>query len=86
MACQHLDQIDPDIAPVSRNCDACVASGDRWVHLRMCMTCGHVGCCDSSVNRHATAHVAESSHPIVRSVEPGEHWQWCYLDEEIVAG
>ncbi len=57
--------------------------GDDWVHLRMCMSCGHVGCCDSSKNRHATAHARSSGHPIAASIEPGEAWRWCYLDETI---
>ena len=62
-------------------CEECLKSGDAWVHLRLCMTCGHVGCCDSSPNRHATAHFHATSHPVVRSFEPGETWGWCYEDE-----
>jgi uncharacterized UBP type Zn finger protein len=82
--CEHLDQIavvepPPEIA----GCEDCLAIGGRWVHLRMCQTCGHIGCCDSSPNRHATAHNASSGHPIVRSVEPGEEWSWCYVDEVV---
>jgi uncharacterized UBP type Zn finger protein len=61
-----------------------VATGERWVHLRMCLTCGLVGCCDSSPNHHASAHHASTGHPIARSVEPGESWRWCYVDEELV--
>jgi uncharacterized UBP type Zn finger protein len=61
-------------------CEECLKSGDRWVHLRICMECGHVGCCDSSPNRHATAHFHAEGHPIVRSFEPGERWAWCYVD------
>jgi uncharacterized UBP type Zn finger protein len=83
VTCTHLGEIK-DVAPASRVCDQCVAMGSRWVHLRMCLTCGQVGCCDSSPNRHATAHFHESSHPLARSVEPGESWRWCYVDEEIV--
>lgn len=83
MACTHLGEIR-DVTPTTRVCEQCVAMGSRWVHLRMCLTCGQVGCCDSSPNRHATAHFREAQHPIVRSVEPGESWRWCYVDEETV--
>ena len=64
-----------------RGCPQCMASGDSWVHLRMCQVCGQVGCCDNSPNRHATAHHRDTGHPIIRSVEPGEDWSWCYEDE-----
>jgi uncharacterized UBP type Zn finger protein len=69
----------------TRVCGECVARGDTWVHLRLCLECGHVGCCDSSKNRHATRHFHRTQHPLVRSLEPGERWVWCYVDE-IVAG
>jgi uncharacterized UBP type Zn finger protein len=82
MACTHLDAIAP-VIPNSRRCEECAAQGDRWVHLRMCLTCGTVGCCDSSPNRHASAHFADTGHPLIRSVEPGESWRWCYVDEEL---
>lgn len=82
-ACGHLDQIR-DLPPGARSCEECLRSGDSWVHLRLCLSCGHVGCCDSSKNRHATAHFWESRHPIVRSLEPGENWRWCYVDEIVV--
>lgn len=62
-------------------CEDCVRIGSRWVHLRLCLSCGHVGCCDSSPNRHATRHFRETAHPLVRSIEPGESWVWCYADE-----
>lgn len=62
-------------------CEECLKIGDRWLHLRMCLTCGKVGCCDSSPNRHATAHFHETGHPIMRSAEPGEEWAWCFVDE-----
>jgi uncharacterized UBP type Zn finger protein len=78
--CTHLDQVEP-VSPHADGCEECLASGGRWVHLRMCMSCGHVGCCDSSPNRHATAHNRQTSHPIVRSFEPGEDWWWCYPDQ-----
>ena len=68
----------PDSVP---GCEDCLKTGDRWVHLRVCRTCGHVGCCDSSPNRHATAHERETGHPIVSSVEPGEDWSYCYVDD-----
>src|SRR5262245_10616050 len=77
--CRHLGQIRR-VMPSARGCEDCLRSGDRWVHLRICMTCGHVGCCDSSPNRHATAHNHTSHHPIIRSLEPGEEWGWCYPD------
>ena len=81
-ACSHLDQVKL-LAPEHdvTGCPQCMAMGDSWVHLRMCQTCGQIGCCDSSPNRHATAHYEESGHPIVRSVEPGDDWSWCYEDE-----
>jgi len=79
-SCAHLDQIR-DVKPSAAGCEECLKMKDRWVHLRMCLTCGHVGCCDSSKNKHATKHFHATSHPIIRSVEPGERWRWCYVDE-----
>jgi uncharacterized UBP type Zn finger protein len=80
--CAHLDQIDLDVQPDStEGCSDCLAIGGTWVHLRMCMSCGHVACCDSSPNKHATAHHNATEHPIVRSLEPGEDWLWCYEEE-----
>jgi uncharacterized UBP type Zn finger protein len=78
--CTHLDSIQVTELPESLVCEQCVESGDRWLHLRMCVTCGKVGCCDNSPNRHATAHFHESGHPLMRSAEPGEDWLWCYVD------
>ena len=78
--CTHLDQIQITTTD-SHECEDCVAIGDTWVHLRLCLACGHVGCCDSSKNKHATRHFHASSHPIVRSLEPGENWKWCYVDQ-----
>ena len=78
--CTHLDTIR-DVSPAATGCQECLATGDTWVHLRLCMTCGKVGCCDSSPNRHASAHAREAGHPIVRSLEPGEDWLWCFVDE-----
>ena len=80
-ACNHVDQITTDDARTPDGCEECLASGSDWVHLRLCLTCGHVGCCDSSPNKHATAHFHHTSHPIVRSFERGEGWGWCYVDE-----
>jgi uncharacterized UBP type Zn finger protein len=81
-ACTHLDQVQitgpPEQIP---GCEDCLKIGGSWVHLRMCETCGHIGCCDNSPNRHATAHFHETAHPIIRSAEPGEDWSWCYVDE-----
>ena len=78
--CTHLDQAE-DVTPSGNGCVECLAMGSRWVHLRLCETCGHVGCCDSSPNKHATAHFhANQQHPLVQSYEPGEDWWWCYLD------
>ena len=82
--CTHLDWIT-DVTPSAPGCEDCLARGRRdWVHLRLCMTCGHVGCCDSSPGRHASRHFAAVDHPIVRSFEPGENWRWCYVDEAYV--
>jgi hypothetical protein len=79
--CSHLDQITIIDLPESiEGCEDCLAMGARWVHLRMCQSCGHIACCDSSPNRHATAHSKESGHPVVRSAEDGEDWSWCYVD------
>jgi uncharacterized UBP type Zn finger protein len=81
--CSHVQLIEA-VEPSSQGCEDCLAAGKRdWVHLRVCQTCGHVGCCDSSPGRHATAHFHATQHPIIRSYEPGESWYWCYLDEEI---
>jgi uncharacterized UBP type Zn finger protein len=79
--CTHLDQIRVVPPDSVGGCEDCLRTGDRWVHLRVCLTCGQVGCCDSSPNRHATKHSHESGHPIVRSAEPGEEWCWCYEDQ-----
>lgn len=82
-ACAHIDRIDRDtVTPQPPNgCAECLESGDAWVHLRMCAGCGHVGCCDSSPNRHATAHAVSDDHPLVRSYEPAEAWWFCYIDD-----
>jgi uncharacterized UBP type Zn finger protein len=77
--CTHLDQIKVR-ETANHACEECMKSGDSWVHLRMCLTCGHVGCCDSSKNKHATKHFHRTKHPLMRSIEPGENWIWCYVD------
>lgn len=81
-ACPHVD-LEHTVQPSGQGCVECLATGGRWVHLRMCTTCGHVGCCDSSPGRHATAHHHDQGHPVVRSYEPGEDWWWCYPEELI---
>jgi uncharacterized UBP type Zn finger protein len=82
-SCTHLDQIQ-DIEPNSAGCEECLKTGDTWVHLRLCLSCGHVGCCDASKNHHATRHFHASQHPLMRSLEPGEEWGWCYVDEVVL--
>jgi len=77
--CTHLGQIN-DVSPQSDGCAECLAIGDTWVHLRMCLICGHVGCCDSSKNKHATKHFRATQHPIMQSAQPDEDWCWCYVD------
>lgn len=80
--CTHLDQVEFFEAPDEiAGCEECLKTGDQWLHLRMCQACGKIGCCDSSPNRHASRHAAEAGHPIMRSVEPGEDWSWCVIDE-----
>lgn len=80
--CTHKDQIKKDFPPHNTNvCEDCIKIGDTWVSLRQCLTCGHVGCCDSSKNRHATRHFKETGHPIMKSVTKGEEFTWCYIDE-----
>ena len=79
--CTHLDQIKDVTARTPEGCEECLAIGDTWIHLRLCMICGLVGCCDDSKNKHATKHFHTSDHPLIQSLEPGEDWVWCYLDE-----
>jgi uncharacterized UBP type Zn finger protein len=89
--CTHLNQIVKDVSPATlEGCEECLKNGGTWVSLRMCLTCGHIGCCDSSPGKHATAHYQETKkqsptgHPIMKSFEPGENWMWCYEDEMYV--
>ena len=80
--CSHLDSVQYlDLPDEIEGCEECLALGTRWVHLRMCQTCGHIGCCDNSQGKHATAHYKAIGHPIIRSAQPGEDWSWCYVDE-----
>ena len=82
VTCSHLDTIAvTDLPDPIAGCEDCLKTGDRWVHLRMCHECGHIGCCDSSPNRHARAHAAAVEHPLVRSAEPGEDWSYCFVDD-----
>jgi uncharacterized UBP type Zn finger protein len=79
-ACTHLDTIN-DVTPSAQGCEDCLKTGGTWVHLRLCRECGHMGCCDSSPSKHATAHFHATDHPIVQSAEPGEDWLYCYVDD-----
>ncbi len=81
--CDHLGQVH-HVRPSAPGCEECLKIGDGWVHLRECMECGHVGCCDDSKNKHATKHYQHTTHPIMRSIEPGEEWGWCYVDELVL--
>ena len=85
MACSHLAQAKDPPARTPAGCEECLAGGGRWVQLRVCRSCGHVGCCDSSPGKHATKHFHATRHPLMRSFQPGESWSWCYLDEEMIA-
>ena len=78
--CSHLDTIRA-VTPSARGCEECLKTGSKWLHLRLCRTCGHVGCCDDSPNRHATRHFHASRHPIIEAYDPPEGWGWCYVDE-----
>jgi len=80
MNCQHMIELDP-VPARTEGCEECLHRGMPWVHLRLCLTCGHVGCCDSSPGRHATKHFHQEGHPVVASLEPGERWAWCYVDQ-----
>ena len=79
-SCTHLNQVK-EVTPSANGCEDCLRIGSRWLHLRLCLECGHVGCCDDSPNKHATKHFHQTSHPIIKSFERGEDWGWCYVDE-----
>ena len=84
MSCEHLKAQTIDPQPQADGCQECLAIGfTNWVHLRLCLECGHVGCCDSSRYKHATAHYGETSHPVIRSFQPGEEWRWCFMDNRL---
>ena len=78
--CPHVDLVEP-VPPAGTVCDRCIAMGDDWVHLRACLSCGRVGCCDQSKNKHATKHYHETGHPLIQSIEPGDDWIYCYVDD-----
>ena len=83
--CAHAAEVHVTRLPEAvAGCEECLSSGSGWVHLRLCLGCGHVGCCDSSPNRHASAHAAATGHPVIRSIEPGEQWSWCFVDEALM--
>jgi uncharacterized UBP type Zn finger protein len=82
-ACHHLDAVLTD-RPRSDGCEKCLQTGDTWLNLRLCRSCGHVGCCDSSKNRHATKHFMDTGHPIMTALEPGPGWSWCYIDDTAI--
>jgi uncharacterized UBP type Zn finger protein len=84
MTCTHLDMIRNVPPRTPEGCEECLAMGDTWVHLRLCLTCGHVGCCDSSKNKHATKHFRATLHPIIQSYQPGEDWVYCYADDVFI--
>lgn len=90
MACHHFDDVNLHAVPTApasyaKGCEECIKMGDTWVHLRECLVCGHVGCCDSSKNKHATKHFHSTKHPVMRSVEPAERWGWCYVDNAMAS-
>ena len=81
----HLEEVNQNITPKTPDgCEECLQMGSDWVHLRLCLSCGHVGCCDSSRNKHATKHFKSTMHPIIKSFEPGETWEWCYIDNVMI--
>jgi uncharacterized UBP type Zn finger protein len=79
--CSHVAEFQKKVKPQTKGCEECLKMGDTWMHLRMCLTCGKVGCCDSSKNRHARVHFNETGHLLIQSAERGENWRWCYIDE-----
>ncbi len=80
-ACAHAAAVVDPPPRTPEGCEECLRSGDEWVHLRVCESCGHVGCCDDSKNKHATKHFHATKHPVIRSFQPGENWKWCYVHE-----
>ena len=82
--CEHISDVDLDKKGNTKGCEECEKTGSTWVHLRLCLTCGHVGCCDSSRNKHGSKHFKSTMHPLIKSYEPGESWKWCFLDETFI--
>ncbi len=83
--CEHVESLGAEPSPRTLDgCEECLATGMQWVHLRECLTCGHIGCCDSSPGRHASGHFKAVAHPVMRSFQPGESWRWCFVDEAMV--
>ena len=82
--CTHVADFVKKVKPQTKGCEECLKTGSKWVHLRMCLECGHVGCCDSSPGRHARAHFHAAQHPIIQSAERGENWRWCFVDDTYV--
>jgi len=80
--CKHFAGLEK-VEPMDKGCVGCLKTGDEWLHLRLCLSCGYVGCCDNSKNKHATKHFKKTEHPLIKSFEPGEVWIWCYEDEKI---
>ena len=83
MTCPHVTALKP-VPARAEGCEECLQIGSSWVHLRLCLSCGHVGCCDSSPNRHATKHFHVTEHPVIASFEPGERWAWCYVEQAML--
>jgi uncharacterized UBP type Zn finger protein len=82
--CSHLEEaVGKTTGPRTKGCEECLKTGDSWMHLRLCETCGHVGCCDDSKNKHASAHFHSTNHPVIKSLEPGENWLYCYVDDQM---
>lgn len=81
MECEHIKEAGNPAPRTPEGCEECLKTGGQWVHLRLCLECGHVGCCDNSPGRHATKHNHSTHHPVIRSFQPGEDWRWCYVDE-----
>ncbi len=82
--CEHINDVDLDKKGNTKGCEECEKIGSSWVHLWLCLTCSHVGCCDSSRNKHGTKHFKSTNHPLIKSHEPGESWKWCFLDETFI--
>jgi uncharacterized UBP type Zn finger protein len=83
--CAHLREVRDVLPRTPEGCEECLQTGSWWVHLRLCLSCGHVGCCDDSPNKHATKHFGQTQHPLIQSFEPGEDWGWCFIDQVLLA-